>query len=431
MKTDQESTVVYAGYVGLDWSSKEHVFCIYDCATAKRTKRKIPNDPAALLAFLAELRVLFGGKPVLLGLEATRASILPILLQHDFLQMILINPKTASDFREMFRPSCAKSDDLDAYYTCELIRAHSDQFRIWEPHDPLTRQLNACVEHRRELVDLRTQVANALHSALSASFPQLLELLNSQLTTSMAAHLLERWPTLEAAQAAGVDKLRSFFYKHNVRTSDKLEERLKKLAAAQPLLVCAEDREPAGMFIKALAAQSGQLHRSIDRFETKIAELVEKHPTAKLFKDVPGAGPQLRPRLAAVFGTQKNRFATAEDLTTYTGIAPIKQSSGETSLTCARWIRPIFIHQTWIEHAGCSIRKCAWARGLYEMKRQAGKTHFQALRAVAFKWIRVLHSCWVKDTPYNESIHLQNLQKKSPQLWQRLQELQKKKAVNN
>jgi transposase len=431
MKTQQKATEIYAGYVGLDWSSKEHVFCIYDPATAKRTRKTIPNDPAALLAFLLELRGTFGGQPVLLGLEGTRASILPILLQHDFLRIILINPKTASDFREIFRPSGAKSDDLDSYYICELIRAHSDQFRIWEPHDPLTRQLNACVERRRELVDLRTQIANALHSALAASFPQLLELLHCQLTVPIASHFLHRWSSLEAAQAAGIDKLRSFFYKNNVRTSDKLEERLKKFAASKTLLQSAEDREPVALFVKALAGQLEQLHRSIGQFETEIAELTARHPTAKLFEDLPGAGPQLKPRLAVVFGTQKNRFATPDDVTTYTGIAPIKQSSGQMNLTCARWVRPIFIHQTWIEHANCSIRRCDWAREFYQMKREAGKSHFQALRALAFKWIRVLHTCWAKDTPYNESIHLQHLENKSPKLWARLQELAKKNAVNN
>jgi len=422
MKITDKPTETYSGYIGLDWSSKEHVFCIFDAATARRTKKTIPNEPAALLSFLVELRGQFESKPVLLGLEATRASILPILLQHDFLRIILINPKTAKDFREMFRPSCAKSDDLDAYYNCELIRAHSDQFRIWEPHDPLTRQLNACVEGRRDLVDLRTQIANTLHAALTASFPQLLELLHCQLTVPIASHFLHRWPTLEAAQAVGVEKLRAFFYKNNVRTSDKLEDRLKKFAASKPLLHCLEDREPAGMFIKALAAQLEQFQHSIDQFENKIADLVKRHPTAQLFEGVPGAGPQLKPRLAAVFGTQKSRFASAQDVTTYTGIAPIKQSSGQMNLTCARWVRPLFIHQTWIEHANCSIRRCAWAREFYQMKREAGKTHFQALRALAFKWIRVLYTCWSKNTPYNESVHLQNLEKKNPKLWQRLQE---------
>jgi transposase len=429
MKITKPSPETYAGYVGLDWSSKEHVFCIYDAATSKRSKKTIPNEPAALLSFLVELRGQFDGQPVLLGLEATRACILPILLQHDFLRIILINPKTANNFREMFRPSGAKSDDLDSHYICELIRAHADQFRVWEPHDPLTRQLTTCVERRRELVDLRTRIANALHAALAASFPQLLELLHCQLTVPIASHFLHRWPTLEAAQGAGIETLRAFFYKNNVRTSEKLEARLQSFAASKPLLQRLEDRQPAGMFVKALAAQLEPLHRSILQFENQIAELVEKHPTAKLFQDVPGAGPQLKPRLATVFGTDKSRFASADDVTTYTGIAPIQQSSGQMNLTCARWVRPLFIHQTWIEHANCSIRRCAWAREFYQMKREAGKSHFQALRALAFKWIRVLYTCWSKDTPYNESIHLENIKKKSPELWQRLQQLKTNQAV--
>ena len=55
----------------------------------------------------------------------------------------------------------------------------------------------------------------------------------------------------------------------------------------------------------------------------------------------------------------------------------------------------------------------------------------KALRALAFKWIRVLHTCWINETPYDESVHLQNIEKKSPELWTRLQEFAKKRAVNN
>ena len=67
MKTTEKPIETYAGYVGLDWSSKEHVFCIYDAGTAKRTKKTLPNEPAALLLFLVELRGQFANKPVLLG----------------------------------------------------------------------------------------------------------------------------------------------------------------------------------------------------------------------------------------------------------------------------------------------------------------------------------------------------------------------------
>jgi hypothetical protein len=35
-----------------------------------------------------------------------------------------------------------------------------------------------------------------------------------------------------------------------------------------------------------------------------------------------------------------------------------------------------------------------------------------ALRALAFKWIRILYRCWVDRTPYDESRYLLALQKR-------------------
>ncbi len=44
-----------------------------------------------------------------------------------------------------------------------------------------------------------------------------------------------------------------------------------------------------------------------------------------------------------------------------------------------------------------------------------GKTHQVILRALAFKWIRVLWKCWQTRTPYNDARYLQQLRKrKSP-----------------
>jgi hypothetical protein len=39
----------------------------------------------------------------------------------------------------------------------------------------------------------------------------------------------------------------------------------------------------------------------------------------------------------------------------------------------------------------------------------ANKGHHTALRALAYKWIRILYACWRSRTPYNESLYLQSL----------------------
>ncbi len=425
------SAEAYAGFIGLDWSNQEHVFCVYDVASAKRSTHTIAQDADALMQFLLELRARFGGRTVLLGLEATRASIVPVLLQHEFLRLILINPRSAKGYREMFRPSGAKNDQLDAYYICEMVRNHSHEFRIWQPHDPQTRQLAASAEKCRALVDLRAQLANSLHSALASSFPQILDLLGCSMTIPIAADFLNRWPNMASAQKAGINRLRSFFYAHNMRATDTLEQRLKTFMASRPLLNCKEDIAPISTYIRALAQQLQPLHKSIQGFDEEIEKLLQEHPSARLFAEVPGLGPKLWPRLVAALGTQKERFSSAEEICTYTGIAPVQRSSGNSSLTVARHIRPRFLHQTFIEHANCSIRSSVWGKEFYNLKRESGKGHYAAIRALATKWIRIFYACWSKGVPYNEQIYLESLRKAGGELWKRIQKIKPDSSVNN
>jgi hypothetical protein len=45
-----------------------------------------------------------------------------------------------------------------------------------------------------------------------------------------------------------------------------------------------------------------------------------------------------------------------------------------------------------------------------------GARHQAALRALAFKWIRVLHRCWLDRVPYDESRYLMALEKRGAPL---------------
>ncbi|WP_154662398.1 hypothetical protein [Thiolapillus brandeum] len=46
------------------------------------------------------------------------------------------------------------------------------------------------------------------------------------------------------------------------------------------------------------------------------------------------------------------------------------------------------------------------ARAFYKAQREKGKPHQIAIRALAFKWIRILWRCWQDCTPYNEATRL-------------------------
>jgi hypothetical protein len=81
-----------------------------------------------------------------------------------------------------------------------------------------------------------------------------------------------------------------------------------------------------------------------------------------------------------------------------------------------RYFCPRFFRQTFHEYAAQSIQDSFWARAYYSSQRAKGKDHHAAVRALAFKWMRVIWKCWQTRTPYNEVIYLESLRKKGSSL---------------
>jgi hypothetical protein len=115
------------------------------------------------------------------------------------------------------------------------------------------------------------------------------------------------------------------------------------------------------------------------------------------------------------FGTVRSRYPHASSLQKYAGVAPVTERSGRQIWIHWRWNAPKFLRQTWVEWAGQTIPKPAWARSYYLQQKRAGKHHQTILRALAFKWIRILWRCWQDRVPYDESRYIQSLiRQKSP-----------------
>jgi transposase len=127
---------------------------------------------------------------------------------------------------------------------------------------------------------------------------------------------------------------------------------------------------------------------------------------------LPGAGPALAPRLLAAFGERRERFPNAAAVQKYVGVAPVTERSGNKCWVHCRWACPTFLRQTFIEWVGQTVPRSFWTKAFYESCRARGLRHQAALRALAFKWIRILYRCWVDRVPYDESRYLMALQKR-------------------
>jgi transposase len=407
----------FAALIGVDWADEKLDICLMPCGEkGRREKGVIPHRPEALAEWVAGLRQRFGGRQVALALEQSKGPLIWALMHYEFVVLYPIHPKTLARFREAFAPSQAKDDPTDAEFALELLAKHRDRLRAWKPDDVHTRALALLSEARRHAVDLRTELSNQLTACLKGYFPQALDWAGETIYSPMACDFLCQWPTLQKLQRTPAQKIRQFYYGHGCRQGDVIETRLQAIPKAVALTQDKAILECSVLTVKMLARQLRALADAIRDYERRLAELFKNHPDSGLFANLPGAADALSPRLLAAFGSDRDRYESAEDLQAYSGIAPVTERSGKSRWVHWRWACPKFLRQTFQEFAQHSRKSCRWAQAYYEQMIAKGKGHHAAIRALAFKWIRILFRCWKDRQPYEESRYLAALQKRGSPL---------------
>jgi transposase len=140
------------------------------------------------------------------------------------------------------------------------------------------------------------------------------------------------------------------------------------------------------------------------------------HADHDIFTSFPGAGAVCGPRLAAAFGTYRSRWDSAAQLHAHSGIAPVTERSGKSVWVHHRLACPKFVQQTFHEFADQSIRSSGWARAYYDQQRGRGNDHHAALRALAYKRMRILFRCWKDRKPYDEAKYIDALRRRGSPL---------------
>src|SRR5262249_23288134 len=306
----------------------------------------------------------------------------------------------------------AKSDPSDTASLLDLLLRHRERLRQLRPDTTETGVLQFLVEERRRTVDEKTRQSNRLTDCLKLYFPQILHWFGD-VTGALVGDLLERWPSLQDPQRAHPGTLHKFFHQHHCRGEERMQERIQAIYQAIPATTDAAVLEAGAMIARGLVALLATLRSQIAVFEQRIEELVRSHPDGALFSSLPGAGAALTPRLIVAFGTQRDRYQSAYQLQCYSGIAPVKEASGKTEWIHFRFTCPKFLRQTFHEFAVHSIRRSEWAKAYYEhLRNDQKKSHHAAVRALAYKWIRIIYRCWKDGKSYDEEVYLRSLRRR-------------------
>jgi transposase len=404
-----------AAFVSIDWADKKHVWCLQAAGSEKRESGELVHTPEAVEAWVGELCQRFANRPIAVALEQSRGALVFMLSKYEPLHLFPVPSTMSASMRKALYPSGSKDDPRDADLLLELLLKHRDNLRRLSPDTEATRRVQNLVEERRKLVDEKTAQTNRLTSDLKIYFPQVLDWFE-RLDTELVCDLLQRWPTLEELQKVPPAKLRTFFRKHYCRDEELIERRLLAIRQAIPAIRDRAVIEAKSMVVRVIVQVMVSLLEGIADLDKKIEEAAAAHPDFFIFDSLPGAGAVMAPRLLAAFGSQRERYGSAGEVQTYTGIAPVMEKSGKKKWVHFRWACPKFLRQSFHEWAGHSIAQSVWARSYYQQLRNRGKGHHAAVRALAFKWIRIVFRCWKDGVAYDESRYLHSLARRGSPL---------------
>lgn len=403
-----------AAFIGIDWGDEGHSICILPVDGRPASRGELKQEPEAIHAWVAQLRQQFGGQPVAICLEQSRGALIFALMQYEFLLLCPINPTQLAAYRKALYPSGAKSDPADAELLAQFLRDHSDQVRVWQPDDEISRGLRMLSEQRREWVEQRVALENQLRQRLKETYPLALQLFPGDLHAEKCLAFLAKFPTLKELQRASPRQLGKWLPQRRRHSDDFPAEELgrQQVQAIRQALPLTKDPAVLGharLVIRHVVAQLQTLSQAVAECEESIAALFAKHPDREVFASFPGAGAALAPRLAAAFGTDREKYQRAQDIQQISGIAPVTRSSGKTRVVQIRWACPKFLRQTFHEFARCSTKFSVWAQAYVAMRKAAGTPYQVIIRSLAFKWQRILFRCWQKREIYDEQRYLQRL----------------------
>ncbi|MEJ2009669.1 MAG: IS110 family transposase [Acidobacteriota bacterium] len=252
--------------IGCDFHSRWQLIAMLDTETGEVVERRLDHESGEARRFYEGLK-----GPVLVGIEATGYTCWFAEMLQELGHELAVGE--SGKIRAM-NPRKQKHDRRDAEHLLNLLM-RGDFPKIWLPAAE-ERDVRVLIEHRHQLVELRTRAQNGLQ-AIALSY--------------------------------GLRRRRRLW-------SEAGQEKLQKL----PL------REGQARRRKDLTQLISQLNAWISQLDQRIREEVARRPEARRLMTHPGVGPQTALATVLVLGPAE-RFPDNRHLTSYLGLIPQEDSS--------------------------------------------------------------------------------------------------------
>jgi transposase len=410
-----ESKQTPALYIGIDWADQAHDCYIIDADGSGR-HQSFKQTPEAIEQWVAEMKQRAGDRPIAIMLEQSKGPLIYALMHRPGILLYPVNPKQFARYRESYPGGDSKSDPSDARFIARMLRERIATFEPWVADDEPTRKLAILSEQRRKIVNDQVALRQQLIAHLKSYFPLLLELFDTNSQLAVLLQMAIRWSDPRALKRADRKLVDRVLREGGIRSAEQREGMIENIRQAKLLTRDAALIEPLSMVCQLLAKQIQASRESVAAFDEKIAKGLSEHPDGKLFTSLRGAGPTLAARLLSAFGSQKDRWQSADELACLSGIAPVTRQSGKSRVVLQRWACPSYLKQTFHEFADSARKFCPWTKARYKQLKDAGMKHNAAVRKLARSWIRILYRVWQSGEVFDGDLYLKRLLTKNPDL---------------
>jgi transposase len=388
--------------VGIDVARETHWAAVKVAETGEvLASHAVDNTPQAVADLIAEIRsaeaehgLATAGIDILGGI----AALLEAMLLAGGLRVVHVPGLAVNRARRATRGGEHKSDPKDAAVIADQVRTRDD-LRAVEPVREIDVELRLLAGRRSEIVADQTRRAQRIRDLLVSVFPGLERVVD--VTGKTGLYLLTRYVTPAEIRRAGRARLIAHLRRAGrVKDTTIIALAAAAMTAAQAQRITVPGEAVAAGLIRSLAAEALAGRDQLAAIDKQIAEVLARHPDAALIRSLPGMGATLTAEFLAITGGLR-RFPDGDHLAAAAGLAPVLRQSGKIRYLQRATAGDKALKRVFYQSAFIAIGCDPASRTYYRRKRAEGKSHHQAVLALARRRVNVLHAMLRNQTPYH------------------------------
>lgn len=375
-------------FAGVDAGKTHHHCVVVDGAGKTLLSRRLANRETDIRHLLADVAGLRDGAETVWATDLNYggAGLLHAVLTDTRQQLHYISGRAVYHAALTYRGE-AKTDAKDAGIIADQARVRTDLAAI-RPVDEVSAELRMLAARREDLVHDRTRAVNRLRAVLSHYFPSL-EAAFNYAGTKTPVVLLTKYQTPAAIRRVGERRLATWLKGQGCWKSADVAAVAVRAAAEQNTPVPGE--AAAARMVSHIARDLLRIREQIAEVKAEIMAVLPKNPLAEPLMSIPGFGARLTADVLAIVGSDLSHFQSPDRFASYAGLAPVPRDSGKVSGNHhrpRRYDRRLL--NACYQAAFIAARRCPVSKAFYERKRREGKSHKQALIALARRRINVM-----------------------------------------